>query len=233
MLVERTRRGVIRHHSQEFGRSREGLPITVWLPEDSDPKVLVMAAIHGDEAETAVVLSDALRSVERGFLKCAVVLCGNPDGLLRGTRGNAAGVDLNRNMPAKNWAPDPVCYKTDRDGPRDIELSPGTHAASEPETQALLGLLEKLNPRSVVSLHSALACIDDPNGSPLGRWIAERSGLPLHPDIGYETPGSFGSWAAERGLNLITYELEPTAPYDLKSRHTPLLIDLLAGRFEG
>ena len=232
MFVERPNRGTVRHASSVYGASRDGLPLTVWLPEDESPEILILASIHGDESETTVVLSDALRTIRRNGLRNAAVLCGNPDGLVQGTRGNAIGVDLNRNFPASNWSPEPVYYKSRRDEPQDIELSPGAHPASEPETEALLSLLEQLKPRAVVSLHAALACIDDADRSVLGRWISARSGLPLEEDIGYPTPGSFGSWAGEQGLNLVTYELEAASPYDLKDRHSPVLIELLTHKVE-
>ncbi len=87
-----------------------------------------------------------------------------------------------------------------------------------------------MKPRAVVSLHAALACIDDADASVLGRQLAERTGLPLEPDVGYATPGSFGSWAREQNLNLVTYELEAASPYDLKDRHAPVLIEVLTGK---
>ena len=232
MLIERSQRGVILHTGTVFGNSVEGNPLTVWLPETTKPEILVLASIHGDEAETTVVLSDALRSISPDGLKNAAILCGNVDGLARGTRGNARGVDLNRNFPTANWSAEPVYYKSRRNEPQDIELSPGEHPASEPETKALLSLLKQLKPRAVVTLHSALACIDDADGSMLGRCLSQKTGLPLEVGVGYPTPGSFGSWASEQNLNLITYEFEAASPYDLKERHTPVLIDVLTGNVD-
>src|ERR1700737_1704811 len=207
-LVERRDRGAIRHASSIYGTSLEGVPLTVYLPETARAEIVVLASIHGDEAETTVVVSEALRCVPRGDLQAAVILCTNPDGMLRGTRGNGRGVDLNRNFPTSNWSPDPVCYKTRANDARDIALSPGVEPASEPETRALLSLLERVNPRAVVSLHAALACIDDAGGPPPGRQLAARCALPLLMEIGYPTPGSMGTWATEKGLTLVTWELE-------------------------
>jgi len=90
-------------------------------------------------------------------------------------------------------------------------------------------LLEKIRPRAVVTLHAALACIDDANRSVLGHWIANRTGLPLE-EVTYPTPGSFGTWAGEHDLTVITYELEAASLYDLKDRHAPVLIDLMTGK---
>jgi protein MpaA len=229
-LVERRERGVIRHASSVYGASLEGIPLTVWLPETGIAGIVVLASIHGDEPETTVVVSEALRCIPQGDLQAAVILCGNPDGMLRGTRGNARGVDLNRNFPTANWSPDPVHYKTRANDARDIALSPGAEPASEPETRALLSLLERLKPRAIVSLHAALACIDDSGNSHLGRQLAARCELPLLTEIGYPTPGSMGTWAAEQRLTLVTWELEAASLYDLKDRHVPILIDLMTGR---
>src|SRR5882672_6900721 len=109
-LVERRDRGVIRHAGSVYGASLDGIPLTVYLPETGSAEIVVLASIHGDEAETTVVVSEALRCLPRGDLKAAVILCANPDGILRGTRGNGRGVDLNRNFPTSNWSPDAVCY---------------------------------------------------------------------------------------------------------------------------
>lgn len=231
-LVPRRDRGVIRHASSTYGKSLEGLPLTVYLPETGRSDVLILASIHGDESETTVVVSEALRCLPRGDLRAAVILCGNPDGMLRGSRGNARGVDLNRNFPTSNWSPDPVRYKTRANDARDIALSPGSSPGSEPETIALLSLIDRIKPRAIVSLHAALACIDDAGGSHLGRQLAARCELPLLTEIGYPTPGSMGTWAGERRLNLVTWELEAASLYDLKDHHVPILIDLMTDRIE-
>lgn len=230
-LVERRDRGILRHTSETYGTSVDGLPLTVYLPDVARAEILILAAIHGDEAETTVVVSEALRCLPRGELQAAVILCGNPDGMLRGTRGNARGVDLNRNFPTSNWSPDPVFYKSRANDARDIALTTGAQPASEPETAALIALIEKIKPRAVVSLHSALACVDDSGASLLGRQLADRCALPFLTEIGYPTPGSMGTWAGERQLNLVTLELEDASLYALKDRHVPILIDLMTGKF--
>lgn len=229
-LVERHDRGVIRHTESTYGKSVAGAPLIVYEPDSGKPEILILASIHGDESETTVVVSEALRCIQRGDLRAAVILSANPDGVLRGTRGNVRGVDLNRNFPTSNWSRDPVFYKTRASDPRDIALTTGSEAASEPETKALLALIDRLKPRAIVSLHAALACIDDAGNSHLGRQLAARCSLPLLTEIGYPTPGSMGTWAGEQKLTLVTWETEAASLYDLKDRHVPILIDLMTGR---
>lgn len=231
-LVPRRDRGSIRHHSSVYGNSLDGVPLTVYLPDNGSADIVILASIHGDETETTVVASEALRCLPRGDLKAAVILCGNPDGMLRGTRGNGRGVDLNRNFPTSNWSPDPVFYKSRANDARDIALTTGIEPASEPETRALLSLVDRLKPRAIVSIHSALACVDDSGASHLGRQLADRCALPFLTEIGYPTPGSMGTWASEQGLNLVTLELEDASLYTLKDRHVPIMIDLMTSRFD-
>jgi protein MpaA len=189
----------------------------------------MFAAIHGEEPETTFALSRALRCLSEPSPHCAAVLAANPDGLVRGTRGNARGVELNRNFPARDWQPDPVAHRSTMEDPRDVLLSPGPHPGSEPETQALIGLIDELKPATVIALHAPLACIDDPRRSPLGQWLARETGLPLVEDVGYPTPGSFGSWGADQDIAVITYEFPLTDTDSLMREHVPVLVEVLAG----
>jgi protein MpaA len=187
----------------------------------------MFAAIHGEEPETAFALSRALRHLSEPSPHCAVVLAANPDGLIRGTRGNARGVELNRNFPTHDWQPKPVAHRSTLEDPRDVLLSPGWGPGSEPETQALIALIDELKPATVIALHAPLACIDDANQSPLGRWLADRAGLPLVTDVGYPTPGSFGTWGGEQGVGVITYEFPLASTDDVVRQHVPVLVELL------
>jgi protein MpaA len=209
-----------------YGRSVLGLPLEVWRPR-GECRMLIFAAIHGEEPETTYALSRALRQLSSPPEHCAVVLAANPDGVIRGTRGNARGVDLNRNFPSRDWQPKPVTHRSTIEDKSDILLSTGDAPASEPETQALLALIEQLGPEAVVALHAPLACIDDANGSPLGERLAQRTGMPFVRDVGYPTPGSFGSWGADNGVPVVTYEFPLAATEVLMRDHVPVLVELL------
>jgi protein MpaA len=85
-----------------------------------------------------------------------------------------------------------------------------------------------LKPEAVVALHAPLGCVDDANDSPLGHWLAERSGLPLVADVGYPTPGSFGTWGAEHGMPVVTYEFPLTTPDQATREQVPMLVELIS-----
>lgn len=227
-LRPRQETGTIPWPPGTYGRSFLGRPLEVWRPA-GPCKLLVHAGIHGEEGETTIALSRALRLLAGPPRHCAVVLAANPDGLVRGTRGNARSVDLNRNFPTQDWQPDPVRHRSTLDSPRDVVLSPGDGPASEPETRALIGLIEELKPDAVIALHAPLACIDDDGQGPLAAWIAAKTGLPLVADVGYPTPGSFGTWGGERGIPVVTYEFEMTDKDAIVHKHVPVLAELLAG----
>ncbi len=223
--------GPLTHRARNFGYSQKGLPLEIFEPLSEPAKILIMGSIHGDESLSTVLLSECLRSIQADELKSSVILAANPDGVVAGTRCNSRGVDLNRNYPAKNWSSEPVYYRNRPDAPQNIALSPGEAAGSEAETKALMKLIQGLRPRLVVSLHGFLACIDDPDASPIARDIAARSGMELVPDVGYETPGSFGSWCKEQKIPVITYELPAIGLIEVKNIHIPILRDLMTGHF--
>lgn len=210
-----------------YGYSEDQTPLTYWPPTREKVDVLIFAGIHGEEPDSTVLLSRALRSAGRRSPCCAAVVCANPDGLRNGTRGNANGVDLNRNFPSGNWRADPVTHRWHVDGESCVALSPGTEPASEPEVRALIELITRIEPECVVSIHSPLGLIDDPDGTALGKVLAERSGLPRSVIPTHTTPGSFGSWAGDVGLTSITYELPHVALGDMLGVHLPILGALL------
>jgi protein MpaA len=218
--------GTILREPDIYGRSHLGVPLEVWRPA-GPCRLLIFAAIHGEEAETTFALSRALRQLTEPSPHAAVVLAANPDGLIRGTRGNARGVELNRNFPTADWQPHPVPHRSTLDDPRDVMLSPGPEPGSESETKALIALIHELEPEAVIALHAPLACVDDAHQSALGRWIAERTGMDFVTDVGYPTPGSFGTWGRENGVPVITYEFPMTNTDALVREHVPVLVDLL------
>lgn len=153
------RPAVIEH--RVLGHTVRNRPIQAWRVGNpaSPRKVVVLAAMHGDEAAP----SQILRSIRDGQPVSGVDLwlvpTVNPDGAARAARKNAHGVDLNRNFP-REWA--------ELDG--EIESGPGP--ASEPETRALMTFLRRVDPRFVVSFHQPLNGVDTFGSKQ--RWFARR-----------------------------------------------------------
>ncbi len=190
-----------------YGRSALGASLR-YIPCSGKCRLLVVAGIHGEEPETTFLLSRVLRAFEKPFESVAFVLCANPDGMTLGTRGNANGVDLNRNFPTSNWSKDPVGTRSILEAPRDTFLSTGIAPGSEPETIALVTLIQKLSPEAILSMHAPMACVDAPVCTPMVESLCEAFGVPWHADIGYPTPGSLGTWCKQqKSPECITLEL--------------------------
>ena len=228
-LHPRQARGQLHAHREVYGQSVLGAPL-LWFPAsqaDADSG-LILAGTHGDETAAIATLSGALRTLPDALRRHHVVLAVNPDGCQLGLRGNARGVDLNRNFPAANWQPGRTVYRWNSAADeRDVAISTGDRPASEPETHALCALIHQLKPAWVVTFHEPLACIDDPQHSALGQWLAEQTGMPLVGSVGYDTPGSFGSWCADIGLLCITAELPPISVDEASECWLQPMINLL------
>ena len=224
---------------QEYGRSREGVPLRVQLPSTGAPvDGLLVAAHHGEEAETGLLARRLLERVPGDETRWAVVQVANPDGLLNGTRQNAAGVDLNRNFPCASWRPDPSFTFPPGIDPDLRELpnrtsrsSPGPEPASEPETRALIALVHELKPRLVLDLHAPIELILVRPGVPSDpvELLAEASGLRVVGELEVDSPGAFDEWLLEQGIPAIVYEVEHTGLPPLCKRHLPGLEALLRG----
>jgi protein MpaA len=166
----------------------------------------------------------------------AVVPCLNPDGLLNGTRQNAAGVDLNRNFPATTWEPEPTFTYPPGIAPaqrvsenRTNRSSPGPQPGSEPETQAVMALVERLRPPLVVDLHSPLELILVRGEAPgeVTEALAGSAGLPIRLELPGPCPGAFDDWLLDQGIPALVYEIEHAGLPALCERHLPGLEALL------
>ncbi|WP_039056032.1 murein tripeptide amidase MpaA [Enterobacter sp. Bisph1] len=225
----RAQRGAFSIGREEFGRSLLGAPL-LWFPAPIATREsgLIIAGTHGDENSSVVTLSCALRTLKADLRHHHVVLAVNPDGCQLGLRANANGVDLNRNFPAANWKSGETVYRWNSAAEaRDVVLQTGDAPGSEPETQALCKLIHAIRPAWVVSFHDPLACVEDPHKSALGQWLSARFSLPLVSSVGYETPGSFGSWCADINLHCITVEFPPVSADQASEQYLEAMTALL------
>jgi protein MpaA len=225
---------------EEYGRTRDGVPMRVFLPEGEGPIAgLLTAAQHGEESDTALLARRLLERVPGHQTRWAVVPVLNPDGLLNGTRQNAAGVDLNRNFPASSWGREtsrtypPGIAQEARVSPNRTNLSsPGTGPGSEPETRAQMALVLRLRPALVIDLHTPLELIlvrgDAP--SEVVQQLARSAGLSVHSDLDSPCPGAFDDWLTEQHVPALVYEVEHAGLPALCARHLPGLEALMRSR---
>ena len=164
------------------------------------PPAIVFGAIHGDEPATRL---QAERLIEELLdrppgRETWIIPVVNVDGLLGGSKNNARDVDLNRNFAAASWV------ATYQGG-----YFPGATPESEPETQALATLIDRSGAERLIALHATYRVMNwDGRGQQLAEEMARLAGYPAAGDIGYPTPGSFGSkYGRDRGLEVVTVEV--------------------------
>ncbi|MEZ5099250.1 MAG: M14 family zinc carboxypeptidase [Thermoleophilia bacterium] len=184
------------------GRSRDGRPIRLTVLGDpvARPRVLVVGCIHGDECAAVPVLRRLERAARpRGSLWLVPTL--NPDGRVRGTRGNARGVDLNRNFPA-GWRPIGGRYES---GPRP---------ASEPETRAAMALIRAVRPDVSIWFHQPEVNVRSGGTSEeAARRYSRLVGLPYRALP--VPPGAATRWQARRFPASQAFAVElPAGPLD-------------------
>lgn len=159
---------------------------------------MLFAAIHGDERNTAPLLQKLVTHLEESpaaYEGCTVVVCPilSPEGWARNTRLNGQGIDANRNF-VFNYSPGK---------PR------GSKPLQTPESLALQHLVQAYRPDKIVAVHGPFDLInyDGPAGE-LANEMHALSGQGVAPNIGYDTPGSFGTYAGVYlGIPTITLEL--------------------------
>ncbi len=187
-----------------FGKTRNGLPIPAYrFGPAARPSVLILGGVHGDEPEGVEACLGLIHRWSEAFpfrLRVVVVPALNMDGVLRASRVNAGGVDLNRNMATNDWSAEVAT-------PR---YHPGPHANSEPETQALAQWIDSHKPVFIVSMHSWHPMLNiNGNCAAEAATIAQWTGYSVKDSIGYPTPGCLGTYSGlERDIPTLTYEIK-------------------------
>ena len=158
--------------------------------------ILVIGVVHGDEPQGEYLINKYLTQNESKLL---FIPCLNPDGKNNNTRVNSNGVDLNRNFPTKNWE------LTNKD-----KYYGGATPASETETKFLINIIEKYKPRLIFTLHTPYKIVNyDGPAYEVANEVSKIIGYPVEDNIGYPTPGSFGTYVGvERHIPIITLEMD-------------------------
>ena len=186
-----------------FTYTSKGLPVLAYEFQNGGPEVLILGGVHGDEIEGVIAAQELLKHFMTSFpykLNLTIVPQFNLEGVIYKTRGNGNGIDLNRNLPTKDWSPEVAT-------PR---YNPGPKAGSETENHGLMTYLEKKKPTFIYTLHSWKPMLNV-NGDcgKVAKLISERTGYIIDESIGYPTPGCLGSYTGlERGMPTLTYEIE-------------------------
>lgn len=165
-----------------MGRSVDGRPIKAVESGDFDSqqRILVVGCIHGNETAGIAVADRLTEARPPPELDLWIVPDLNPDGVAAGTRGNAHGVDLNRNFPWRWRQLGGLFYS----GPR---------ALSEPESRSAYRLIGRIRPNVSIWFHQHLDLVDESGGSvAIERRFASLAGLPLARLARY--PGSAVGW---------------------------------------
>jgi murein peptide amidase A len=205
-----------------LGRSEDGRAIRAVRvgPAGAAVRIVVVGCIHGNET-AGMAITRQLRQL-RPPANTALYLIDtlNPDGVARGTRQDARGVDLNRNFPG-TWQPLGHPGSVHYGGPR---------AASERETRIAVHLLQAVRPQVTIWYHQAQAVVDRSGGRvALERTYSRRVGLPLQTIP--PQPGEATRWqnATLRGTTAFVVELPGGAlPAASVSRHARAVLSLVS-----
>ena len=175
-----------------LGRSIRGRPLIArrYGAPRADRSLLVVGSIHGDETQGHRIVARLERRARRRLDGATLwtIETVNPDGVAAGTRGNAHGVDLNRNF-AHDWRPIP---------PTSGYYS-GPGPASEPETRAVRRFVRRVRPELTIWYHqpwgrTLIPC--EPPGRAVALRYARVSGLRAR-DCFPSPPGSATGWQRE------------------------------------
>lgn len=204
-----------------LGQSWEGRPIVAYWFGDGRYKVVLVGNIHGGTEENTYWLAlEMIAYYEEHVdeVPCDVTLwiipTANPDGLAKGTRRNAHGVDLNRNAYTNGDS----C--AENDWMRDTHTSEGvvvggggSYPFSEVETQLLRDFLR--DAQVAIFYHSfagmvfVTSCADHPPSAELARTLSEATGYPFVEEgwTSYPVTGGMVDYLAYRGVGAAEVEL--------------------------
>lgn len=164
---------------------------------DYDKKILIIGVFHGDEIQGEYFINSYL---EKKYPNGKNSLYFIPKLNFSNVRKNLNGVDLNRNFPTKNWEL----------GDKNSNYFGGFESNSEIETKFLVDLIKNNKFDAIITIHSPYKTVNfDGPAQKLADKLSEILGYPTSNDIGYPTPGSFGTYCGvERNIPTITIEID-------------------------
>jgi murein peptide amidase A len=189
------------HSMQMLGRSLEGRPIRAWrIGNPRSPKrVLLFGCVHGNECAGMRVTQLFVNLTRPIDVDLWVVQDLNPDGHQRWKRGNARGVDLNRDFLA----------------------------ATQRETRIARTLILRLKPDATIWYHQPQAVVRAWGASrAVARRYAQLAGEPYR--ALQWPPGSASRWQNGIGLVSFVVELPPgDLAFASARRHARAVLELV------
>src|SRR3982751_981681 len=202
-----------------LGISGAGRPITAVKVGDGARKFALVGDTHGGPEANTYQLASQLADYFRAHpeevppeVRLYILPTLNPDGLAGGTRFNAAGVDLNRNMNTNLDACPENDWNIHVEGARGIESDTGgPYPDSEPESRLIRDFL--LDASAVIFFHSdggdvfPAFCEHAPS---IALAQAYAAGTGYRYDRywqNYNITGGMHDWAASLGIAAVTPEL--------------------------
>jgi len=188
------------HSVRVLGRSVEGRPIRAWRIGNPKAKrrLLVVGCIHGNECEGMRVTQQLVNLIRPIALDLWVIQNLNPDGLAARSRGNARGVDLNRDFLA----------------------------ATQPETRIARKLIQPLQPEVTLWFHQPQSVVRAWGPSrALARRYARLAGVPYR-SLAWP-PGTASRWQNGIGQRSFVVELpDGELPLDAAIRYANAVLRL-------
>ena len=196
------------------GYTLHDLPLYAAVIGNGETRMWIQGRIHGGErfgAEASLsILSSLLNSKKKILdeMTFMIIPCYNPDGSNIGWRGNANGVDLNR-----NW------YRTD------------AFSFSEPESRAFYYAWEDFKPHYAIDLHhQGTYFVEDEEGENTNEMTTFSIGIPVWPEFLEE-----GIWDSNRRMAVVGYDavralgfVNPTR-YPLIDIHNAVVSSMMLG----
>lgn len=184
-----------------------------------DKKILVIGVFHGDEPQGEYFINSYLKNNQNTGKNALYFI---PRLNQNNQRKNKNGVDLNRNFPTKNWI---LGENNDYFG--------GFEPKSEPEVKFLVDLIEKNKFDAIITIHAPYKVVNyDGPCEILAQKVSDIIGYPTSSDIGYATPGSFGTYCGkERNTPTLTIEIDEEEDLEMLNLRFQKLFDYLKNEY--
>ncbi len=182
--------------------------------------ILVIGVFHGDEPQGKYFINSYLKTSEQPSKNNVYYI---PRLNFNNSRKNKNGVDLNRNFPTKNW----------KLNEKESDYFSGHAPKSEFETKFIVDLMEEIKFDAIITIHSPYKVVNfDGPAQSLADELSKILGYPTSNDIGYPTPGSFGTYAGvERKIPTVTIEIDETENIETLNEKFKVVFDFLENKY--